>query len=128
VIILAEKFAIPLDNLIERIGMPQAFGGAIVAALVLAPEALAGIKAAMRNQLQRSVNILHGSVLASIGLTIPAVLTIGMVTHRPITLGIEGGNLPLLILTLAASVVTFGSGRTSVLQGCIHLLLFGVFL
>jgi Ca2+:H+ antiporter len=108
--------------------MPQAFGGAIVAGLVLAPEALSGINAAMRNHLQRSVNILQGSVLASIGLTIPAVLIIGMITNRPVTLGIEGGNLPLLVLTLAVSVVTFGSGKTSVLQGCIHLLLFAVFL
>jgi Ca2+:H+ antiporter len=128
VIVLAEKFAIPLDNSIERLGMPQAFGGAIVAGLVLAPEALSAISAARKNQLQRSVNILHGSVLASIGLTIPAVLTIGMITKRTVTLGIEGGNLPLLLLTLAVSVVTFTSGKTSVLQGCIHLLLFAVFL
>jgi Ca2+:H+ antiporter len=128
VVILAEKFAFPLDDCIERFGMPQALGGAIVAGLVLAPEALAGIKAAMGNRVQRSVNILHGSVLASIGLTIPAVLLIGMITSRPVTLGIAGGNLPLLLLTLAASVVTFGSGRTNVLQGCIHLLLFAVFL
>jgi Ca2+:H+ antiporter len=127
VIGLAEKFAIPLDNLIERFGMPQAFGGAIVAALVLAPEALSGINAARKNQLQRSVNILHGSVLASIGLTIPAVLVIGMVSGRSVALGIEGGNLPLLVLTLGASVVTFLSAKTSVLQGCIHLLLFSVF-
>jgi Ca2+:H+ antiporter len=128
VIVLAEKFAIPLDNAIERFGMPQAFGGAIVAGLVLAPEALSGINAAMRNHLQRSVNILQGSVLASIGLTIPAVLIIGMITHRSVTLGIEGGNFPLLLLTLAVSVVSFGSGKTNVLQGCIHLLLFAVFL
>lgn len=128
VVILAEKFAIPLDNCIERFGMPQALGGALVAGLVLAPEAMAGIKAAMSNRLQRSVNILHGSVLASIGLTIPAVLSIGMITGRPITLGLEGGNVPLLVLTLAASVVTFGTGRTNVLQGSIHLLLFCVFL
>ena len=128
VVVLAEKFAIPVDNAIERFGMPQAFAGAIVAGLVLAPEALGGINAALRNQLQRSVNILQGSVLASIGLTIPAVLIIGMITKRPVTLGIEGGNLPLLLLTLAVSVVTFGSGKTSVLQGCIHLLLFAVFL
>jgi Ca2+:H+ antiporter len=128
VIVLAEKFAIPLDNAIERFGMPQAFGGAIVAGLVLAPEALSGINAAMQNHLQRSVNILQGSVLASIGLTIPAVLIIGMITHRSVTLGIEGGNLPLLLLTLAVSVVSFGSGKTSVLQGCLHLLLFAVFL
>jgi Ca2+:H+ antiporter len=128
VIVLAEKFAIPLDNAIERFGMPQAFGGAIVAGLVLAPEALSGINAAMRNHLQRSVNILQGSVLASIGLTIPAVLIIGMITNRHVTLGIEGGNLPLLVLTLAVSVVSFASGKTSILQGCIHLLLFAVFL
>jgi len=129
VVVLAEKFAIPLDNSIEYFGMPpQAFGGAIVAAMVLAPEALSAINAARKNQLQRSVNILHGSVLASICLTIPAVLTIGMISKRTVTLGIEGGNLPLLLLTLAASVVTFTSGKTSVLQGCIHLLLFAVFL
>jgi Ca2+:H+ antiporter len=128
VIVLAEKFAIPLDNSMERFGMPQAFGGAIVAGLVLAPEALSAINAARKNQLQRSVNILHGSVLASIGLTIPAVITIGMISKRTVTLGIEGGNLPLLLLTLAVSVVTFTSGKTSVLQGCIHLLLFAVFL
>jgi Ca2+:H+ antiporter len=127
VIVLAEKFAIPLDNGIESFGMPQALGGAIVAALVLAPEALAGINAARKNQLQRSVNILHGSVLASIGLTIPAVITIGIVSKRSVTLGIQGGNLPLLLLTLAASVVTFTGRKTSILQGCIHLLLFAVF-
>lgn len=128
VVILAEKFGVPLDNCIERFGMPQALGGAIVASLVLAPEALSGVQAAMRNHLQRSVNVLHGSVLASIGLTIPAVLLIGMTTGRAVTLGLDGGNLPLLILTFAVSIVSFGSGRTSVLQGCIHLLLFAVFL
>jgi len=128
VVLLAEKFAIPLDNSIEQFGMPQAFGGAIVAALVLAPEALSAINATLSNQLQRSVNILLGSVLATIGLTIPAVLTIGLITKRSVALGVQGGNFPLLLLTLAVSVVTFSSGRTNILQGCIHLLLFAVFL
>jgi Ca2+:H+ antiporter len=128
VIVLAEKFAIPLDNCIEHFAMPQACGGTIVAALVLAPEALTGITAARRNHLQRAVNVLHGSVLASIGLTIPAVLVIGMITGRSVTLGVEGGDLPLLLLTLAVSVVTFTTSKTNVLQGCIHLLLFAVFL
>ena len=128
VVLLAEKFAIPLDNSIEQFGMPQAFGGAIIAALVLAPEALGAIHATLNNQLQRSVNILLGSVLATIGLTIPAVLTISLITKRPIILGVEGGNLPLLLLTLGASIVTFTSGKTNVLQGCVHLLLFAVFL
>jgi Ca2+:H+ antiporter len=74
------------------------------------------------------VNILHGSVLASIGLTIPSVLIIGMITNRQVVLGVDGGNLPLLVLTLGVSIVTFGSGKTNILQGCIHLVLFAVFL
>src|SRR5882724_2335065 len=127
VILLAEKFAIPLDNSIEHFGLPQAFGGAIIAALVLAPEGIGAVEATLRKQLQRSINILLGSVLASIGLTIPAVLTIGLITKRSVALGVEGGNFPLLLLTLAVSVVTFTSRKTNVLQGCIHLLLFGVF-
>ena len=127
VILMAEKFAIPLDNSIEKFHMPQAFGGAIIAALVLSPEGLGAVRASLDNQLQRSINILLGSVLATIGLTIPAVLTIGLITKRTVTLGVEGGNLPLLLLTLAVSVVTFTSRKTSVLQGCIHFLLFAVF-
>ena len=127
VIFLAEKFAIPLDNSIEQFHMPQAFGGAIIAALVLSPEGLGGIAASLHNQLQRSINILFGSVLATIGLTIPAVLMIGLLTKRPVALGVQGGNLPLLLLTLAVCVVTFTSRKTNVLQGCIHLLLFAVF-
>jgi Ca2+:H+ antiporter len=127
VILLAEKFAIPLDNSIEQFHMPQAFGGAIIAVLVLSPEGLGAIRASLHNHLQRSINILLGSVLATIGLTIPAVLTIGLITKRTVTLGVQGGNLPLLLLTLAVSVVTFTSRKTNVLQGCIHLLLFAVF-
>jgi len=128
VILLAEKFAVPLDNSIEKFGMPQEFGGAMIAALVLAPEGIGAIRSDLRNQLQRAINILFGSVLATIGLTIPAVLTISLVTKRPVTLGVQGGNLPLLLLTLAVSVVTFTSRKTNILQGCVHLLLFAVFL
>ena len=106
---LAEKFAVPLDDGIEQFHMPQAFGGAVIAALVLSPEGLGGITASLRDQLQRSINILFGSVLATIGLTIPAVLMIGLLTKRSVTLGVQGGDLPLLLLTLAVSVVTFTS-------------------
>jgi Ca2+:H+ antiporter len=127
VILLAEKFAIPLDNSIETFGLPQEFGGAMIAALVLAPEGIAAVEASLKNELQHSINVLLGSVLATIGLTIPAVLTIGFVTKRSVALGVQGGNLPLLLLTLAVSVVTFTSRRTNVLQGCVHLLLFAVF-
>jgi len=127
VILLAKKFAIPLDNSIEKFGLPQEFGGTMIAALVLAPEGIGAVEAALANELQRSINILFGSVLATIGLTIPAVVTISLITKRSVTLGVEGGNLPLLLLTLGVCVVTFTSRKTNVLQGCIHLLLFAVF-
>jgi Ca2+:H+ antiporter len=127
VILLAEKFAIPLDNSIEQFAMPQEFGGAMIAALVLTPEGIGAVRATLRNQLQRSINLLLGSVLATIGLTIPAVVTISLVTKRSIVLGVQGGNLPLLLLTLAVCVVTFTSRKTNVLQGCVHLVLFAVF-
>lgn len=127
VILLSKKFAIPLDNSIEKFALPQEFGGTMIAALVLAPEGIGAIEAALANQLQRSINILLGSVLATIGLTIPAVVTISLITKRSVTLGVQGGNVPLLLLTLAVCVVTFTSRKTNVLQGCIHLLLFAVF-
>jgi Ca2+:H+ antiporter len=127
VILLAEKFAIPLDNSMEKFALPQEFGGALIAALVLTPEGIGAVQATLRNQLQRSINILLGSVLATIGLTIPAVLTISLITKRPVILGVQRGNLPLLLLTLAVCVVTFTSRKTNILQGCVHLLLFAVF-
>src|SRR5258705_13594208 len=111
----------------ENFGLPKELGGAITAALVLTPEEIGLIQATLQNQLQVSINILLGSFLATIGLKIPAVLTISLVTKRPVILGVQGGNLPLLLLTLAASVVTFTSRKTNVLQGCVHLLLFAVF-
>src|SRR5947207_11153859 len=123
VILLAKKFAVPLDNSIERFGMPQAFGGAIIAALVLAPEGIGAIRADLRNQLQRSINILFGSVLATIGLTIPAVLTISLVTKRPGTLGVQGGDLTLLLLTLAVSFDKFMSIKINIINVFIQLLL-----
>src|SRR5205823_1495006 len=49
VILLAEKFAIPLDNSMEKFGLPQEFGGAMIAALVLTPEGIGAIQATLRN-------------------------------------------------------------------------------
>src|SRR5256714_14606107 len=128
VILLAEKFAVPLDNSIEKFGMPQEFGGAIIAALVLAPEGVGAIRADLRNQLQRSINILLGSVLATIGLTIPAVLTLSLLTGKTIILGLDAVSTTLLALTLVMSTLTFSSSRTNVLLGAVHVLLFLAYL
>jgi Ca2+:H+ antiporter len=124
VVYLAEQLATPLDYMIGVSGAPPAIGGVLIAILVATPEAIGAIGAARANHLQRSVNILLGSVLATIGLTVPTMLVISHFSGRRLVLGLEHANFPLLLLTLLLSVVTFGSGRTNVLQGAVHLLLF----
>ncbi len=127
-VVLAKQMAAPLDALVERVGAPVALGGFVMAFLVLTPESLAAIRAARANSLQRSVNILLGSVLASIGLTIPLVITISLSTHRPLMLGLESVDMVMLLLTLITSILTFSLPRTNLLLGCVHLLLFGAYL
>ncbi len=127
-VVLAKQMAAPLDALVDRLGAPVALGGFIMALLVLTPESLAAIRAARTNHLQRSVNILLGSVLASIGLTIPLVITISLSTHRPLVLGLEAVDMVMLLLTLITSILTFSLPRTNLLLGCVHLLLFGAYL
>jgi Ca2+:H+ antiporter len=110
------------------LGAPSALGGFLVAVLILSPESLGAGRAALANQLQRSINILLGSVLATISLTVPAVLIIGFMTHQDIVLGLSSVNSVLLVLTLGLSLVTFGNAKTNVLHGAVHLLLFLAYL
>jgi Ca2+:H+ antiporter len=127
VVFLAEEMARPIDYLIETMHMPTALGGVIIALLVATPEAIAATRAALANRVQRSINISLGSVLSTIGLTVPTMLAISYVTRHEVHLGLTGGNNLLLALTLAVSVVTFASGRTNILQGVVHLVLFAAF-
>jgi Ca2+:H+ antiporter len=125
VVTLAEELAIPLNHSIEELHAPTAFAGMLVAVLVVSPEALGALRGALANQLQRSVNIALGSAAATIGLTVPAVLLVCLYNEDPLLLGLTGTEMLLLLLTLLVSAVTFNSGgRTSVLQGVVHLVLF----
>src|SRR5262249_4230405 len=112
---------------IAYLGAPKAVVGIVIAALVLLPESLAALKAARSNRLQTSLNLALGSVLAAIGLTIPAVAAVSIVLGRPIDLGLDAKDQVLLALTLVLSVITLGTGRTTVLQGIVHLIVFAVF-
>ncbi|MBK7643912.1 MAG: calcium:proton antiporter [Planctomycetes bacterium] len=127
-VMLAKQMATPLDAMVGRLGAPAALSGFVMALLVLTPESIAAIAAARANRLQRSVNILLGSVLASIGLTIPLVITISLSTGRPLDLGLAAVDVVMLVLTLFTSVLTFSLPRTNLLLGCVHLLLFGAYL
>jgi Ca2+:H+ antiporter len=127
-VVLSEHVAMPVDYTLRLWQAPHALGGVLVAGLVLAPESLGAVRAALANQLQRSVNILLGSVLASISLTIPAVLAMGFFTESTIILGIDTVDSILLILTFVVSMLTFAVRRTNVLLGAVHLLLFLAYL
>jgi Ca2+:H+ antiporter len=128
VVYLVEQFGPPVDYLLETLQAPAPLGGIFIALLVATPESIGAVKAALDNQMQRAVNIFLGSVLATIGLTIPSVLVINHLIERPTVLGVEHTDLVLLILTLALSIITFTSGRTNMLQGVVHLLLFAAYI
>ncbi|ODA69041.1 Sodium/proton antiporter ChaA [Methyloligella halotolerans] len=128
IVILAEYLAVIIDLGIEKKGLPEALGGIVVALIVLTPEGLTAMRAAAANKLQRSVNVCLGSALATLGLTIPAVLAVGIVAHTDITLGLTGLETVLLVLTLGLAALTFGGVRTTVLQGLVHLLMFACYL
>jgi len=126
-VLLAKQFAIPLDRGTEMLNAPQVLSGFLVALLILAPEGLSAVRAALQNQLQRSVNILLGSVLATIGLTVPGILLIGLITGKTVELGLSSANSIILVLLLGLSTITFSNVRTNALLGAVHLLLFLAF-
>ena len=95
---------------------------------MLLPEGLAALRNARGNRLQNSLNLALGSALASIGLTIPTVAAVSLLMDRPIVLGLIDKEIVLLALTLIVGVITLGTGRTTLLQGVIHLVIFAAFL
>jgi len=99
VVFLAKQIAVPIDYGISVLGAPTALGGLLVAVLILSPESLAAVRAALANHLQRSINLSLGTALSSISLTIPAVLAIGFITNRTIILGLDAPDATLLALT-----------------------------
>ncbi|MGI9509755.1 MAG: calcium:proton antiporter [Geminicoccaceae bacterium] len=123
-VLMSKILAVYVDFKIAKVGAPAAFGGFLVAAMILTPEALAALDAARSNQLQRAVNICLGSALATIGLTVPAVLIAAGFVGLPIELGLAPAEIVLLTLTLSISIVTFVGTRTNSLQGVVHLAAF----
>jgi Ca2+:H+ antiporter len=125
---LAKALTPTVEIGIARVDVPKAVVGIIIAALVLLPEGLAAVRAAHADRLQTSLNLALGSALASIGLTIPAVAILSIVLDKPLELGLGMKDQILLALTLFVGVITLGTGRTTVLQGIVHLVIFAVFL
>jgi len=127
VILLAKKFSLVVDFATARIGAPPAFAGVLVALLILLPESVAAVAAARKNDLQKSINLALGSSLATIGLTIPAVAVAAWALDKPLVLGLNAQEEVLLGLTFVLSMLTFGTGRTNILFGLVHVVVFAVF-
>jgi Ca2+:H+ antiporter len=127
VVLLAKKFSLVVDAGAAAIGAPPAFAGILVALLILLPESVAAIAAARKNDLQKSINLALGSSLATIGLTIPAVAVAAFALDKTLILGLDQREMVLLVMTLILSMLTFGTGRTNILFGLVHVLVFAVF-
>ena len=128
VVLLAKTLAPTIENVVIKLGAPESLVGVIVAFVILLPEGLAALRAARKNRLQTSLNLALGSALASIGLTIPAVAVVSIFTGLTVTLGIDTKSVVLLILALFTVMLSFGTGRTTILQGVVLLVLFAVYL
>ncbi len=125
---LAKVLSPTIEQLVEGAGAPRAVVGISIALLVLLPETVAAVRAASANRLQTSMNLAVGSALASIGLTIPVVVIAGSAFNLPLVLGLAPTELTLLALTFVVSAVTLSSGRTHMMQGAVHLVIFAAFL
>lgn len=123
---LAKALTPTLEFAVAYFAVPKAVVGVALALLVLMPEGLAAVRAARANELQTSLNL--GSALASIGLTIPTVGVVSIVLAQPLELGLGLKDEVLLALTIIVGIITLGTGRTTVLQGIVHLVIFAAFL
>jgi Ca2+:H+ antiporter len=124
----AEDLAPSIARGIHAVGAPAAVLGIIISLIVLLPESIAALEAAFANRLQTSLNLSLGSALASIGLTIPTVAALSLINRWPLALGLDLRETILLLLSLMVATLSLGTGRTTVLQGAVHLVIFAVYL
>jgi Ca2+:H+ antiporter len=127
VVLLAKKFSLVVDVATALIGAPPAFAGVLVALLILLPESVAAVAAARKNDLQKSINLALGSSLATIGLTIPAVAVVATALDKQLVLGLNAQEMVLLVLTFLLSMLTFVTGRTNIMFGLVHVVVFAIF-
>ncbi len=129
VVALSKQMAAGFEDGLSRFALadPDAVTGALLAAAVLMPESIAAVSAARRNDLQTSLNLSLGSVLATIALTIPTMAIISVIIDRPMVLGLGAVDRSLLLLTFVLSILSFGTGKTNALNGIVHLIVFFVY-
>ncbi|RJG07389.1 calcium:proton antiporter [Noviherbaspirillum cavernae] len=128
IVLLSKQLAKLVDHSIAVLGAPPVLGGVLIAIIIFTPEGLSALRAALDNQLQRATNLCLGAAASTIGLTVPAVLGIGLLTGKPVVLGLDQAGMALLALTLLLSTITFSGTRTTLLEGAVHLVVFMVYI
>ncbi|MCW2270710.1 calcium:proton antiporter [Pseudomonas sp. JUb96] len=127
IVLLAHYLAVVTDYGIEAVGAPTAVGGVLIAIIVFTPESITAVKAAINNEMQRAINLCLGAFVSTVGLTVPAVLVIGMVTNKQVVMGISNTEILLFVITVVLTMLSFNSQKTSPIQGLMHLVVFAVF-
>lgn len=127
IVLLSHDMAALLDDGLGRLGAPTALAGVLIAAIVFLPESITSVRAAVSGELQRTINLCHGALVSTVGLTIPAVLVIGMLTGQTVVLAESPADLLLLGVTLLLSIATFSAKRVTAVHGTAHLALFFVY-
>lgn len=127
IVLLSHDMATLLDDGLDRLGAPVALSGILIAMIVFLPESITSVRAAMQGEIQRVSNLCHGALVSTVGLTIPAVLIIGLLTGQPVVLAESPVGLALLGITLLLSVATFAAKKVTAVSGAAHLVLFAVY-
>lgn len=128
IVLLSHDMAALLDDGLGRLGAPVALAGVLIAGIVFLPESITAVRAALGGEAQRVNNLCHGALVSTVGLTIPAVLIIGMLTGQTVVLAESPANLLMLGVTLLLSVTTFAAKRVTAMHGAAHLVTFAVYL
>ncbi|MDN6174849.1 MAG: calcium:proton antiporter, partial [Brevibacterium sp.] len=127
IVLLSHDMASLLDDGLGRLGAPVALSGVVIALIVFLPETITSVRAAWAGEIQRVSNLCHGAQVSTVGLTIPTVLLIGLLTDQPIVLAESPANLLLFAVTLLVSVTTFAAKKITAVHGGAHLVVFAIF-
>lgn len=128
IVLLSHNMAIVVDYGIKAANLPPLLGGVLIAIIVFTPESMTAVKAAINNEFQRAINLCHGAFVSTVGLTVPSVLIVGMITGKTVLFGLTATEMILFVITLLLSLMTFLGKRTTPILGIMHLALFVVFI
>lgn len=128
IVFLSHDMAIVVDYGIAAADLPPVLGGVLIAIIVFTPESITAVKASLNNEAQRAVNLCHGAFVSTVGLSVPSVLIIGLLTRQTVMFGLSPTETILFVITLLLSLMSYLGKRTTPMVGIMHLVLFAVFI